>query len=65
VSLDFKSQDWLYVKEQIEELLKNQRSFLEQPDRTSKERIFTVGQIYALKKILALPQALPAAKGNN
>lgn len=62
--LNFQSDDWTYVKSEIEKLLANHRRALEQ-DQTYKEVIASRAKIEILKTLLNLPEAvarLPATK---
>jgi hypothetical protein len=52
----FKSEDWQLVQSEAEQMLKNQRDILENPNKTYKEKLIANGQVLALKRILNLPQ---------
>lgn len=54
--VNFQSDDWAFVKSRVEELLKVQRAFLENPNQTFREMILCKGEIRALKRVLNLPQ---------
>jgi hypothetical protein len=53
----FLSADWLHVIAHVETALKNQRSLLEQPNNTFREKLLAIGAINALKAIQNLPNA--------
>lgn len=62
--VNFRSEDWIYVKSEIERLLQNQRDVLENPAKTYKEKLLANGQVLVLKTLLQLPQTTEfAAKG--
>ena len=54
--VNFQSDDWAFVKDHVENLLKDYRTFLENPDKTYKEKLIANGKIIALKLVLNLPQ---------
>ncbi len=53
----FRTEDWMLVQSKAEEMLKNQRDILENPNKTYKEKLIANGQILALKTIINLPQS--------
>lgn len=59
----FRSGDWNYVVQICEEVLKMQRSLLENPNTSYKEKLIAIGHIANAKKILNLPSIAPQNKG--
>jgi len=59
----FRSADWNYVVQICEETLKKQRSLLENPNTSYKEKLIAIGHIADAKKILNLPSNVPQNKG--
>lgn len=62
-NITFHESVWLFVKQRLEEKLKNQRDRLENSDTTFKETADARGQIKVLKSLLNLPHELSAAQG--
>ena len=58
MSVNFKSEDWEYVRVIVERTLENQRAILENPEKTYKEKLVANGQVLLAKTLLNLPQSL-------
>lgn len=56
MAVNFRSDDWLYVKKVLEEALTNQRAILENVEKTYKEKLVATGDIKRIKTLLNLPQ---------
>ncbi len=64
--LTFTSDDWAYVKENLETHLKNKRALLENPDKSYREVLEARSCVNLLKTLLNLPESArltPANKG--
>lgn len=56
MSVNFRSDDWIYVKKVLEEALQNQRAILENAEKTYKEKLIATGDIQRIKTLLNMPQ---------
>lgn len=62
-NVNFRSADWKYIEQRLNELIQNQRDILESKNSTYKDSLIARGYVLAYKNILNLPQAVLAAKG--
>jgi hypothetical protein len=62
--LNFNSDDWKFVKEQLESHLANQRDLIENPAKTYREVLEARGKIQILKTLLNLPISIQQISAN-
>lgn len=58
LKVGFSTDDWKYVKDQLEKKLKSAREGLEQPDCTPEATLIFRGRIALAKEILKLPDTV-------
>lgn len=61
----FKSEDWWYIKRELEKKLDNARSIIEQKQTTPEDTAYYRGMIALTKELLKLPDTLTYLANEN